>query len=293
MTPDNVARLSASTSVIRSQRSIGAILVDAGKLSVEDAERVLKLQRQEKLLFGDAALKLKVVTQSEIDFALSRQFDYEYLQPGESRVSDSVIAAYRPFSAEVEAFRALRSQLMLRWFDGDTSRKILAVVSPEAKEGRSFIAANLAVVFAQLGERVLLVDADLRTPVQHALFGLDNGTGLSGVISGRQTTADTEQIDGFGHLSVLPAGPLPPNPMELLGRPGFPRLLDELKGRFDVILVDTPPSLKYADAQITAVRATGALVVIRKDASRAASVCAVSESLRSNTNIVGTVLNDY
>ena len=293
MTPDNVARLSASPAVLRSQRSIGAILIDAGKLSIEDAERVLRVQRQEKSLFGDAALKLKVLAQSDIDFALSRQFDYEYLQRGESQVRDSVVAAYDPFSVKVEAFRALRSQLMLRWFDGDASRKILAIVSPDAKEGRSFIAANLAVVFAQLGERVLLVDADLRNPSQHALFGLNNRTGLSAVISDRQPAADIERVPGFEHLSILPAGALPPNPMELLARPRFPRLLEELKGRFDVILVDTPPFLQYADAQIVAVRAMGALMVVRKNASRAASVRTVSEALQPNTAVVGSVLNEW
>ena len=112
MTSENVARLNANTSVVRGQASIGAILIDAGRLSIADAERVLSVQRQEKLRFGDAGLKLKVLTQADIDFALSRQFSYEILQRGVSRVSERIAAAYDPFSQQAEAFRAMRSHLM-------------------------------------------------------------------------------------------------------------------------------------------------------------------------------------
>jgi receptor protein-tyrosine kinase len=290
MKPENIALFGIST---RPQRSIGAILIDADKLTIEDAERVLRLQKEEKLRFGDAALKLKVLTQSDIDFALSRQFNYEYLQRGSSRVSESVVAAYDPFAEQVEAFRTLRSQLMLRWFDGDPSRRVMAVVSPNSKEGRSFVVANLAVVFAQLGERVLLVDADLRKPAQHALFGLENRTGLSAFISGRQETAEIERVPGLEHLSILPAGPVPPNPIELLARPGFANLLKEMKARFDVVLVDSPPALQYADAQIISVRAGGAIMVVHKDRSRAAAAREVATSLSGHTTLVGTVFNEY
>lgn len=293
MKPENIALYSPSTTVARTQRSIGAILIDAGRLSMEDAERVLRLQREEKLLFGDAALKLKVLEQADIDFALARQFNYEYLQRGSSVVSEKVVAAYDPFSEEVEGFRTLRSQLMVRWFDGDASRRVLAVVSPEANEGRSFIAANLAVVFAQLGERVLLVDADLRSPSQHALFGLENRGGLSSLLSGRQEAPEFQLVPGLQHLSVLPAGPLPPNPIELLSRPGFTHLLQDLRGRFDVVLIDSPPASQYTDAQMIARRAGGAIMVVRKDGSRAAAAVELANNVQANSTLLGTVLNDF
>jgi receptor protein-tyrosine kinase len=149
------------------------------------------------------------------------------------------------------------------------------------------------VVFSQLGQRVLLLDADLRSPTQHALFGLENRSGLSTVLAGRQTAADLERVEGLEHLWVLPSGALPPNPTELLSRPAFARLLDEFKERFDVILVDSPPALRYADAQITAVRATAALLVARKGASRALAARDLAASLQVNTTLVGSVLNDY
>jgi chain length determinant protein tyrosine kinase EpsG len=289
MKPENIVPFSATSRV---PQSIGSILVDGGKLSIDDAERVLQLQRQEKIRFGDAALKLKVVTQRDIDFALSRQFHYDYLQPGSSDVSANVIAAYDPFNAEVEGFRTLRSQLMLRWFDGDPTRRVLAVVSPEAREGRSFITANLAVVFAQLGERVLVVDADLRAPVQHALFGLENRTGLSTVLAGRQDIPDIRTVTGLEHLSVLTSGPLPPNPIELLSRPDFTMLLGKLRERFDVILLDSPAATRYADAQVLAARTAGALMVVRKDGSRADAARDVASILGASTTLVGTVLNE-
>jgi receptor protein-tyrosine kinase len=288
MKPENIALVSVTARV---QRSIGAILVDAGKLSVEDAERVLRLQRQEKLLFGDAALRLGVVTQADVDAALSRQFDYPYLQRGSSAVSESVVTAYDPFGEQAEVFRTLRSQLMLRWFDGDSSRRVLAVVSPEAQDGRSFVAANLAVVFAQLGERVLLIDADLRSPKQHTLFALDNRSGLSAVLSGRHEAAEVEGVPGLEHLSILPAGPMPPNPVELLSRPGFSRLLDDLKPRFDIVLLDSPSAAQYADAQTIAAKASGSLMVLRKDGTRANAARQLAEKLRKHTTFVGTVLN--
>ena len=294
MKPENIALFSASsTPVVRTPRSIGAILIDAGKLSIADADRVLHWQREENLRFGDAALKLKVLTQADIDFALSRQFNYEYLQRGSSQVNESVVAAYDPFSAQVEGFRTLRSQLLLRWFDGEPSRRVLAVISPHGKEGRSFVTANLAVVFSQLGERVLLVDADLRNPGQHKLFGMENRRGLSGILAGRDATAEITQVSGLEHLSILSAGPVPPNPIELLSQAGFSRLLQDLKDRFNVILVDSPPASRYADAQVIAVRAGAAIMVVRKDASRAGTALDLAETIQANSTLVGTVLNDY
>jgi len=278
----------------RAERSIGAILVDAGRLSLADADRVLQLQRDKGLRFGDAAQQLGVLTPADIDYALSRQFDHPYLLPGESKVSEEVVAAYDPFRPQVEALRALRSQLMLRWFDNDPARKALVVVSAARQEGRSFLAANLAVVFAQFGERTLLIDADLRNPRQHQLFGLDNRAGLSEVLSGRAGSEAIRRIPAMRHLAVMPAGALPPNPQELLARPAFARLLDDLVAQFDVILIDSPPAGEMADAQTLVVRAGAALIVTRRNATRTWRVRGVSDSVaQAKATIVGSILNDF
>lgn len=274
-------------------RSIGAILIDSGVLTPDNAERILRLQKEKGMRFGDAAIELRLLTQEDIDQALSSQFDYPYLRKGQSAVSAELIAAYNPFDAQVEALRALRSQLMLRWFDTEADRKVLAVTSPGRGEGRSFLAANLAVVFSQLGERTLLIDADMRHPRQHELFGLKNSSGLSSMLTGRGEDP-VIRIPALLGLSVLPAGPKAPNPQELLGRPAFTQLLAELAPDFDVIIVDTAASNEYADVQTVAVRAGAALIVARKHLSHVSSVRGLSEQLsQSGVTVVGSVLNEF
>ena len=283
-----------SPALKRFDHLIGGILIDAGRLKLEDAERILHLQREQGLLFGDAALKLGLLTEADIQFALSRQFNYPYVVRGESKVSEDLIAAYARAGPQLEALRALRSQLMLRWFDNDPTRKALAIVSGERREGRSYIAANLAVVFSQLGQHTLLIDADMRNPSQHNLFGIDNSGGLSEALSGRGGPVTIRHISGLPELWVLPSGASPPNPLELLARPRFPQLLAELGQKFDVILLDSPAATDYADAQTLAVRAGAALIVARKNATRMWQVRGVSASVaQGNATIVGTVLNDF
>lgn len=142
------------------ERSIGSILVKVGRLSVADTEKIMHFQLERKLRFGDAALALGLLTPADIELALSRQFDYPYLLRGESAISEDVVAAYEPFSERVEALRALRNQLMWRWFESGEGHRALAITSGERADGRSFLAANLAVVFSQQGQRTLLIDAD-------------------------------------------------------------------------------------------------------------------------------------
>jgi protein-tyrosine kinase len=276
------------------ERSIGGVLIHAGRLRPEDAEQILRLQREKGLRFGEAAKELGLLTQADIEFALSRQFDYPYLQRGESKVSEEIVAAYAPFSSQAETLRAVRSQLMLRWFDNDPARKALAIISAARKEGRSYIAANLAVVFSQLGERTLLIDADLRHARQHKFFGLEDRAGLSAVLSGRAGLEAIQRIPALLNLSVLPAGVLPPNPQELLARPLFAQLLHELPAHFDIILLDSPAAAETSDAQTLAVRAGAALIVARRNAARLWRVRGISDSmLQAKATIVGAVFNDF
>jgi len=275
-------------------RSIGAILVDAGKLSLQDAERILALQHEQGLRFGDAGLNLGVLKPEDISFALARQFDYPYLLAGESNVAKEIVAAYEPFSPQVEVLRALRSQLMLRWFAGERESHTLAIVSPGRGEGRSWLAANLAVVFSQLGEHTLLIDADLRNPRQHSLFGIENRSGLSSILSHRSQVETIQRIASFVDLSVLPSGPIPPNPQELLSRPMFAKLLHELAGEFDVIIIDTPAAAAYADAQTIATRASGALLLARKHATIIGALSVLTDNLRqTGVEVVGSTVSDF
>jgi protein-tyrosine kinase len=276
------------------ERLIGALLLDAGRLAPEDAERILHLQRESGLRFGEAGLRLGLLTPADIDFAVSRQFDARYVRHGESRVSAKLLVAYAASGPQVEALRALRTQLMLRWFDGDPARKALGIVSATRNEGRSLIAASLAVLFSQLGEQTLLIDADMRNPGQHELFGLDNRVGLSALLSERAGHEAIQRIPSLPELAVLTAGASPPNPLELLARPLFPQLLSDVAQKFDVILLDSTSMAECVDAQTVAVRAGAALVVARKNVTHIREVRGVIDAMNKvGVTVLGSVLNDF
>jgi len=260
---------SISTSNSSSVRkfSIGHILLDMGKITPVEAERILRLQKESGLRFGDAALKLGLITEADIQLVLAQQFDYPYLLPGQGNHPPELVVAYQPFGAQVEVFRAVRSQLMLRWFT--SGRKALTLVSYDPSDGVSLFAANLAVVFSQLGERTLLIDANLRCPHQHEIFNIKNKQGLSDVLADRANIFEViSRIESFVDLSVLPAGTLPPNPLELLNRASFDELNEQLANQFDVILYDTLAFSSGSDAIAIATHTEGALIVTHKNNTR-------------------------
>jgi protein-tyrosine kinase len=275
-------------------RSIGDILISNGHLTLEAAERIHALQKEKNLRFGDAAIQLGLLSEAVIQQALSRQYDFPYLMAGNDRVSAEVVAAFSPFSPLVEQLRALRSQLMLRWFDAEVGHKAVAVVSASRSEGRSFIAANLAVVFSQLGQRTLLIDADMRNPRQQELFRLPNKFGLSSILAGRaELSTAVARIPGLLDLSVLPAGAAPPNPQELLCRAAFGKLMSTAASQYDIIVVDTPPGADTADSQTIAARTRSALVVARKDTTSTGSLQSFVAALEhSGVSVLGSVLNN-
>ncbi|NMG31219.1 chain length determinant protein tyrosine kinase EpsG [Aromatoleum evansii] len=276
----------------KGEHSIGAILMAAGRLRADENERIVRLQRDKGLRFGEAAVKLGLASETDIRYAMARQFDYPCLQAGESKVSPRVIAAFNPFSAQVEALRALRSQLMLRWFDPSAGRKLLAVVSADRGAGRSWMAANLGVVFSQLGLRTLVIDADLRRPSLHTLFGLDTGSGLSTLLLGRPAPDALRPVPGLRSLAVLQAGVVPPNPQELLSRPMLGQLLQQYSAAFDVVILDTAAGERCADGVMVAARARAALMVARRNTSRMAAVRRYAERLReSGVGLAGSVMN--
>src|SRR5450830_1639547 len=211
--------LAAATPPRNAGTSIGGLLLESGKITPEGAERVLRMQKELGIRFGEAAQRLGLVSEADIQQVLARQFNYPYLPRGTGNFSDKLIAAYEPFGQQVETLRAIRSQLMLRWFA--RGHKALVVVSINADDGAAIFAANLAVVFSQLGEQTLLVDANLRKPRQHEVFNLTQRQGLSDVLAGRADMGAVTRIESFVDLSVLGAGTLPPNPQELLSRDGF------------------------------------------------------------------------
>ncbi len=270
---------------------IGAMLVQSGRLSQQDADRILDYQKRIELPFGEAGVALGLLDTEDVQHALAAQFgDARF--PADAGLSAELVAATHPDSEAVEHLRALRSQLMLRWFENDERQAALAVVSPGHGEGRSYIAANLAILFAQLGKRTLLIDADLRRPRQHQIFGLPGRTGLSAVLAGRAGWEALTEVKAIPGLWLLPAGAKPPNPQELLARQGFVKLISALRSSYEVILIDTPAAAYCADANTIASRAGAALMLACRNKSSMAGLSNLSENLRQfGVTIVGAVLN--
>lgn len=292
--PRESSFLAGRTQTIGSGSFIGAILVSAGRLSEESVDRILEAQVEQGKRFGETAINLGFLSEDDISFALSRQFNNLYLPAGDNTLGHHLITAYKPFSPVVEHLRGLRGQLMLRWFDADSDRNLLAIVSPGVGEGRSFIAANLAIVFSQLGKSTLLVDANLREPRQQEFFKVGTGGGLSGYLAGRTGLESIVRIPSILGLSVLPAGAVPPNPQELIGRPVFADLLQSLGCEYDIVIVDTPSGSEYAEAQIIAAETSGALIVVRKNYTSVPRTVELARRLeQTGVPLVGSVLNDF
>ena len=271
---------------------MGVMLLDSGKLTPEGAERVLRMQKELGIRFGEAAVRLGLISEADVQQVLARQFAYPYLLKGESALSPKLVAAFEPFSAQVESLRAIRSQLMLRWFA--RGRRALAIVGADANDGASIFASNLAVVFSQLGEQTLLVDANLRGPRQQEVFALKAGRGLSDVLAGRADLDVIARVGALVDLSVMASGTLPPNPQELLSRDGFRNLNAQLESRYDIVLYDVPPFASGVDAMAVASRAGGVLLVARKDHTRMAALSHMADQLgEAGAEVVGSVVVDF
>lgn len=297
-TAQNMSLKTDQTTIQQIQRpsvehSIGAILVKSGKLDAKKTDAILKRQQLKRIPFGEAAIQLGLLKEDDVRFALARQYHFPYLLAGDGAVSDELVAAYQPFSPQVEGLRALRSQLMLRWFD-TPEHKILTLVSPGGGEGRSYLAANLAIMFSQLGKRTLLIDADMRHPHQHTLFSLPNQSGLSSILSIRSDASSIQRVPAFVDLSLLTAGPTPPNPQELLGHPLLNSLIAYVGVEFDIVLIDTPAATKYADATTIAMLSGGALAISRQDKTALHDMRQMTDSLiRVGIPIIGAVINHF
>lgn len=276
-------------------RSIGEILRQLRHLTDEQVGKVVALQRERDLKFGEAAVTLGFVSTEDVLWALSQQFHYPYAAETGQKLNPELVVANQPFSQRAEAFRAIRSQLMMRLFNGqDPMRRALAVVSPDSGDGKTYFAANTAVAFSQLGARTLLIDADMRNPRQHQVFDIDNGNGLSGILSGREAHNVIHNVRDLPSLFVMPVGTVPPNPLELVERPAFNLLMRELLNKFDHIVVDTPAAVHGSDAGVIAAKCGAAIVIARKDRTRAAMLQEFVGLLgQSPARLGGVVMNEY
>lgn len=270
---------------------LGERLVRTGKLSPADLSRITEHQRQHGARFGDAAKALGLLSGSDLDTALAEQFGYPW-KPGSGPVDPLLYALRQPFGAHAEALRALRLRLHMAGVGRPDVYPAFAVLSPQDGDGRSTLAANLAVSFAELGLRTLLIDADLRRPKQHALFGAADGDGLSSLLAGRSNSPFISPVPGFAGLAVLPSGPVPPNTTELLARPVLAEFLDQARQQFDLIILDTPPAGAASDAFYAANAAGAALIVARRNRTALRDLQSLSDTLTATgVPALGVVFN--
>ncbi|WP_066190718.1 CpsD/CapB family tyrosine-protein kinase [Gracilibacillus timonensis] len=202
-----------------------------------------------------------------------------------------LITKLNPRSPISEQFKTIRTNL--QFSSVDTELKTMLVTSSGPSEGKSSTTANLAIVFAQQGKRVLLVDADMRKPTLHYTFRADNRRGLSSVLVAETSLKDAVTSSDVGGLDLLTCGPIPPNPSELLGSRAMETMIANAQLEYDVILFDTPPVLAVTDAQILANMCDGAIMVVRSKQTEYDAAQKAKELLEvGHAKLLGVVLND-
>lgn len=203
----------------------------------------------------------------------------------------NLITLLNPNSPISEQYRTVRTNLQFA-VAGDQPLRSMTVVSSGPGEGKSTSAANLAVVFAQAGRKVLLVDADMRKATVHKTFGLSNEMGLSNLVSGQQAASSVIQATDVNNLSIITSGPTPPNPAELLNSRRMNVLMEELYQTFDLIVFDLPPVMTVADGLIMASKTDGTVLVVREGVTRKDSVLeAKNRLLQAKARILGVIYN--
>ena len=209
---------------------------------------------------------------------------------GEPEIDSHLVAAHAPQSIAAEQYRLLRTRVT-RAENGRPCRSII-VTSPNKGDGKSLTAANLALTMAQdPQQRVLLLDADLRRPSIHRLFGISETPGLSDVLMGGATLEESLVVVPEHRLTLLPSGLVPTHPAELLGSSGMRRILDTLRSKFDRILIDMPPVAPLADVAVAAPMADGVLMIVRAGVTPKP---AIERALAGfdGVKVLGLVLND-
>ena len=193
--------------------------------------------------------------------------------------------ALDPAGEVADAYRAVRTALAFG--DANSRSRTILVTAPAAGDGKTTSAANIAIAIAQTGKRVLLLDADLRNPAQHAIFNVRDRVGLATLLGGQGTLDQVIQPTGIDSLDILPCGPIPRNPAELLNSPMFSELLESLADRYDQIVIDSPPVVGLADARIIAASCDATILVLRAERSTRK----LSLQARDGLTSVGAVLS--
>ena len=241
----------------------------------------------------DATLKLPVIgliarTSSAITNNARKNGD---LKPGNQPPMVDLVAVQEPRSPVTEAFRVLRTNVQIAGVD--QSIRTLLITSPSPTEGKSTVAANLAVVMAQAGREVILLDADLRRPRVHSIFGRPQHMGLTeALLDENRQWEKVLTPTGIEHLTTVQCNSLPPNPSELLGSKRMQEFVSHLKGLSEIVIMDTPPVLPVTDALVLAPQVDGVIVVLEHGVTQLRSALQVVKQLRqAGARVLGVVMN--
>jgi receptor protein-tyrosine kinase len=296
-----------------------AILMERHQLSRDAAWRIRELMQRNGLSFTEAAMQLGLI-QSDgtteqaaleavsqdandskeegaglVEAAIRRAASGRQLvlrQGEEVTPGEHLKAALDPNNARNEKMRVLRTELLLL-NESQRGANVVALISPDSGEGRSQLAAELAISFAQLGRRTLLIDADMRRPKQHVLFGSQNQFGLSLAIS-QNSRPYLHPVHGLPGMYLCTAGAIPPNPLELLSDGRFGKLLTDWRATYEFVVIDTPPIGQFADALAVATVAGRVLVVSRPQHSLYKSTRDMMRRLgTTQAKVLGAVMNTF
>lgn len=202
-----------------------------------------------------------------------------------------LITLNNPKSPISEAYRSLRTNIQFSSIDHDI--RCIMVTSASPGEGKSTTTANLAVTYAQSDKKVLIIDSDLRKPTMHHTFSVSNRMGISNILTGQCSSEDVITETDIPNLFLLPSGPIPPNPSEMLGSKRMKDLITELLHHFDYIIIDTPPALAVTDAQIVSTLCDGVLLVIDSESVKSGPAMKAKANLEHvQARILGVVLNN-
>lgn len=294
--------------------TLRADLIDRYGISSDMERAVHELMQIEQLSFAEAAVRLNFLTEEQVNHSLGavhrhvRPTNVGLIESAINKIASNrqlvpaqgekvkpgpqLILAHDADNPRSEKIRALRTELLLL-SDATRGANAIALLSACAGEGRSQLAAELAISFSQLGRKALLVDADLRQPRQHVLFGSTNQTGLTNAIVQNQKPL-IHPVDGLPCMSLLTSGTIAPNPLELLSDGRFARMLQDWRKSFEFVILDTPPIQAYADGLAVATLAGRVILLSR---SQHTSFSDTRELLRrlaaTQSQVLGAVINHF
>lgn len=219
------------------------------------------------------------------------QFTEEPAHMDDSQFDSALWYYYRPASREAEAYRSLRTSLLLK--TDRTGARVLQITSAEPGDGKTTTVSNLALAIAQTGRKALIIDADLRRPTVHKLFGINNAVGLGDVLAQEIDAQTSIRETRISNLSILTAGMLPENPSEMLMSRRFAEMINQLRNEYDYILIDTPPLVVVSDPSVIASTVDGVLLVVRIDKNRRGVIRKVQQIIQTNgIKITGLIANN-